>query len=128
MILFDTNIFIYLFLGSRSAEEMFEKYQERAMSAISLIELYDGAQRSSDEEQKWVRKLSENVELIPIEENVSIYAGELMAEEREKGKKNPILTADLLIAATALTHNIPLLTANAKDFKKYKGLKIIKFK
>ncbi|XVN41917.1 MAG: PIN domain-containing protein [Rickettsia endosymbiont of Argas persicus] len=34
-------------------------------------------------------------------------------------------THDLLIAATAITHNYPILTLNAKEFKRIHGLEVL---
>jgi tRNA(fMet)-specific endonuclease VapC len=42
-------------------------------------------------------------------------------------KANKIIDlADILIGATALTHNIPIATLNDKHFNRIKGLEIIK--
>jgi len=40
-------------------------------------------------------------------------------------KANKISFADAVIAATAMVHNLTLLSHNAKDFKKIRGLRII---
>ncbi|MEZ4808518.1 MAG: hypothetical protein R2815_13730 [Flavobacteriales bacterium] len=39
-------------------------------------------------------------------------------------KENGVHLADHLIAATAIAHNVPLLTLNAKHFKGIKGLQL----
>lgn len=60
--------------------------------------------------------------ILPINENISERWGTLTAVQRRNGRQ--ITMADGLIAATALEHNLILVTRNVKDFDNL-GLTII---
>ena len=49
-------------------------------------------------------------------------AGEIIAKGRES--KVPILVPDAIIAATAIVHNITLITFNLKDFESVTNLSL----
>lgn len=60
--------------------------------------------------------------IIAIDEAVAIHWGVLVAESGMKGHILP--TIDSLLAATALTHALTIVTRNSKDFHHH-GLKIL---
>mgnify|MGYP001559457641 FL=1 len=71
----------------------------------------------SEREQKVIDLYLLQSEILPVTLPIARRAG-LLARTRRKGKP------DLIIAATALEHNIPLLTRNTKDFR-ISGLKLL---
>lgn len=127
MILLDSNIYIYVALGKKGACELYQN-EATAMSTITAMELYDGSLTADEEEQEFIKDLLETETILPFTKEIALMAGELRAERRKYGKTSRRQVADVIIAATAIAHNIPLLTANEKDFKKYKGLKLVTFK
>jgi toxin FitB len=56
-------------------------------------------------------------------DDVCLAWGNIRAEAAKRGKTLPVL--DALIAATALTHQLTLVTRNVGDFKVVAGLKLI---
>ena len=52
--------------------------------------------------------------VLPVTQEIGDLWGRLSAERQNKG--NPLAMADGLIAATALEHNLTLVTRNVKDF------------
>jgi predicted nucleic acid-binding protein len=59
----------------------------------------------------------------PLTEDVLWKAAEVFQDLRKRGE--PTGENDLWIAATALVAGQPVVTANAKDFRKIRGLQVL---
>jgi tRNA(fMet)-specific endonuclease VapC len=92
--------------------------QEVAMSAITRGELARGFLRRIDWEN-----FCTGFTVYPLTEEVLWKAAEVFQYLRKRGE--PTGENDLWIAATALVAGQPLVTANAKDFKKIRGLQVL---
>lgn len=75
----------------------------------------------SREEKLFTRFLS-GIVVLGITDEICQTFGKLRAEQRKVGVI--IDNFDLLIASTALVHDLTILTDNVKHFKKIKGIKI----
>jgi tRNA(fMet)-specific endonuclease VapC len=86
------------------------------ISAITLAELYTWTSRSgaSPRRLQGVRYLLRDLRVLDVTPDVSYRFGELQAALLDIGKPAPEM--DLLIAATALVHNLTLVTHNSKDY------------
>ena len=82
-----------------------------ACCPVNVAEIYAGVRPK--EEPSTTAFLS-TLEYYPISFATSRLAGELKRDFRKKGKT--LSLTDTLIAATALTHRLPLITDNTKDF------------
>lgn len=99
--------------------------EEQFTSAVVLGELYQGAFRSPS-----VARHLENIEkrILPAVTVLSFDApaarvyGEIRARLEASGR--PLADADLQIAATALAHDLELVTGNLKHFSRVPGLRI----
>ena len=96
-----------------------------AISIVSAAELYDGVVngRNPERDEAALRIFLSGFELIdPDLETCRIFA-------REKGRLRaagtPIGDFDLLIGATALRHNLTLLSNNRRHFGRLPGLNIL---
>jgi tRNA(fMet)-specific endonuclease VapC len=88
------------------------------MSVVTRGELARGFSRRTDWEG-----FCECFTIHPLDEDVLWKAAEVFQELRKRGA--PTGENDLWIAATALATNQPLVTANAKDFQKVRGLLVL---
>jgi tRNA(fMet)-specific endonuclease VapC len=99
--------------------------EARAMvSSVAAFELWYGAAKSarSESNARLVDAfLSGPVTLLAFDSEDAKVAGRLRAELEAVGK--PIGSYDLLIAAQALRHQLTLITANAREFGRVKGLR-----
>jgi predicted nucleic acid-binding protein len=86
---------------------------------VTRIEVRAGAH--SDEQIATYRLLSRFINL-DLDSAVADKAGEIIAYGKQSNQ--PILVPDAIIAATALVHNITLLTFNAKDFQNVVNLSL----
>lgn len=94
-------------------------------SEITRFELCFGAQLRADAPLFWARIQRELLPLVtwlPVDALVSARAGEIAAQQRLSGR--PSGTVDPLIAATALTKGVPLVTRNVRHFDRIDGLQL----
>lgn len=110
--LLDTSVLI----GAESPGEL-----EGAISAASLAELHFGVlvAGSDDERARRSQRLGiveATFDPLPVDAAVAREWGRLTAAVVARGGKPRRRAVDLVIAATANVHQVPLLTWNAKDF------------
>lgn len=116
-ILIDSNIVIY------SAEK---EYQDLALwlrkknilvSDITRLEVL-GYWQLQWEDQDFFKKFFDRCTSLPINEKIVLKAIDLRQQMR-------MSLGDALIGATAIFHQLPLVTANTKDFKHIEELSLI---
>ena len=110
--LFDTSVLI----GAESPGEL-----NGAISAASLAELHFGVlvTDSKDERARRSQRLGvieATFDPLPVDAAVAREWGRLAAAVVSRGGKPRRRALDLVIAATANVHQVPLLTRNPKDF------------
>jgi predicted nucleic acid-binding protein len=81
-------------------------------SAINVAEVYGGLRPG--EEQATATFLA-GLRILEVSNAIAVRAGSLQSEYRRRGQTRSL--ADMLVAATALEHDLQLLTDNARDFK-----------
>lgn len=123
--LIDTNIAIFYMKGrfnlvlkfdNTSAENCF-------ISEITLAELKFGVEKSEKPEKnkKALDNFLTGVQILPIFHSLDLYARE---KARLQKAGTPIDDFDLLIAATAITHKLVMVTNNTNHFKRVTGIKL----
>jgi len=87
-----------------------------SLSVVTLEEVsYGLAWRPNPEIHVWFETfLSESCTILPVSGVIARRAGELRGTFRGGGQQRT--QADMLIAATAQVHQLPLVTRNARDF------------
>ena len=98
--------------------------QGLGLSVVSAAELWEGAYFSRDPKrsQETLEAFLSGVDTLGLDEEVCKRFGQLRGSMRKR--RQTIGDFDLLIAATALHHNLTLLTNNRKHFDGIAGLKI----
>ena len=96
-----------------------------AVSVVTLAELLEGVERSSDPGRARValNAFIAGVHVLPAAENTARAFGELSAKMRAAG--NHPGDFDVLIAATAIEHGLIVLTTDVDDFSRFPDLEII---
>ena len=124
MILLDTSVLIEMFLMQDKSATFFyqlsKSQNDFSISIITHFEIFRGSDASQD---VFWKNFLKNVELIPFDLVSSNEAAFLYKQLRAQNKM--IDFADLLIAATALAHNLDLATLNIRDFSKIQNLRIL---
>jgi len=81
------------------------------ISPVTHLELYAGLQ---PHEEYAGRKLLSRFQTIPVDAEIGQRAGQLIRQQKAQGRA--LSVPDALIAATALQHNLTLVTFNPGDF------------
>lgn len=94
------------------------------ISSITVAELFYGAFNSSNTNNnlKVVTGLTQNINILNFDPKTGQEFGRIKAELKKSGKI--INDSDLFIAATAITHQMTLVTNNENHFERIKNLPI----
>lgn len=104
-----------------------EKYTKipsgrHSISAATYAELSIGENLSSERNES-LRKIQENLDVLPIDKKVAAKVGEIIAKLKRRGER--IGVNDAYIAATALVHDKSVLTGNSKHFQRIEDLEVV---
>jgi predicted nucleic acid-binding protein len=80
---------------------------------FGILLLARGARRSKLE--RWFEEGVGRIQCLPWDSTVGLRWAQLLADLRRRGR--PMSVKDSLIAASALTHDLALVTLNQRDFK-----------
>lgn len=124
-VLIDSDVLIWFMRGHPKAVAALETAGDWYVSAVSYMELIQGCRNKA--ELKAVQKALKSVDdgVLPVTQAISDLACTLV---EKYSLSHSVHLADALIAATALHHGLPLLTANIKHFLAIEALKIKTFK
>ena len=94
---------------------------ESAIAAVTLAELAAGPHATGDDRERARRQdrlqwAAAMWEPLPLDAEASRAYGRVFAATRAAGRSSRTRRADLLIAATAAAHGLPLYTRNPGDF------------
>ena len=123
--LVDTDVLIWHLRGFRQATEKLDSYSTLIISAVTYMELLQGLRNKAE-----MKALQQSLEMrhtqrMPLTPAITDKATALM---EDRVLSDGLQMADALIAATALEHQLNLLTGNAKHFSAIPALKIERFK
>ena len=112
--IFDTDVMIWAFRGNTKALDAIDAATERAISAVTYMELLQGV-RNKQELISMKRFLSTlGFSVLPVTANISSRALSIM---ENTALRSDLGVCDALIFATALDLGDKLLSGNAKRFK-----------
>ena len=115
--LLDSNILIYAANQQMPEIEAMVTSAENAVASVVQIEVYGFPGLKADEKAA-LDVLFRRLTIQPLDTVVIERAITLRQQRKMK-------LADAIIAATALVHDLPLVTRNIGDFKHVAGLKLI---
>ncbi len=126
--LLDTNACIALINGKPACvRSRFQKAAaagaEMTVSSVVAFELWYGVAKSAHPDVNAARVetfFAGPIRILPFEEADAKAAGKIRAAMESVGR--PIGAYDLLIAGQALRHEMTLVTANIREFRRVKGL------
>jgi tRNA(fMet)-specific endonuclease VapC len=123
--LLDTNIISAYLKGDQRVFNRFIQHGGGlATSTICAGELYSWVCRANANPKHLValQDVLSEVSLVPLDHDVARKFGEVRAALLDQGRPTPEL--DLLIACTALTHDLTLVTHNVQDFAHVPDLRV----
>jgi len=112
--IFDTDVMIWAFRGNAKALDSIDAADERAISAVTYMELLQGVRNRREmlEMKRFLGRLGFSV--LPVDVNVSNRAVAIM---EETALKSDLGVCDALIFGTACEKGETLLSGNQKHFK-----------
>ena len=123
--LIDTDVIIWHMRGNEKARDYLDSNPRFRISVVTYMELVQGM-RNKRELQALRRALRNwKAEIIYINEEISSKA---MFYVEQHYLSHAVQLADALIAATAVSHGLSLLTGNDKHYKILKEVNIKKFR
>lgn len=124
LVLLDTSILIEYYRKKDKSKtvlfHLFHAYSIFAVSAVTHFEIYTG---SSNEQIDFWNEFFQEITVLPFNAEVSKEAANIDAALKKKRKQ--IAVPDLFIAATAIHHNIPLVTLNKKHFERVDKIQLV---
>lgn len=130
-LILDTNVFIRFERNKQTVDfSLWEKYGDVYISAMTVSELLVGVHKANTETRKvkrsaFVEAILSRIPSLDFTSSIARIHSDLYADLSNKGQL--IGPHDLIIAATAIAHGYPLLTANISEFERVSGLEVIAF-
>ena len=124
--LIDTNIIIYRLKNMGNINENFLNHRNDriSVSVVSYGEMVFGAKKSKAAEKnlQTVNEIKNLFPIIDITPDIMDVFGEIKAQTQKIGR--PSDDMDLLIAATAISNDLILVTHNTKHFEHIQNIKL----
>ena len=124
--LLDSNIVIPQLQNDTETLKLLERLVQEGVliSVISLMEAYQGVilDPRPDHARSQFHVLLRGIDVIPVSESIALRCTEIRAELQRNGKRVRPRALDLLITATAIEHNLTLVTRNQADYADTSGL------
>ena len=124
IIMVDTSILIDFYRKTDKTNSVWVELVRQgytcAISVITKYEIYSGA---TQHQLNFWNSVLQAITVIPFDESSVDSAVDINTNLKRKRKQIDI--ADLLIAATAVAHNLPFATLNKKHFNRIDGLHVI---
>ena len=124
-ILVDSDVLIWTLRGNPKALAHMQELADWHISAVSYMELAQGCRNKTELKAMQKAFKSASSDVLPITMAISDLACQLVEAH---ALLHSLYMADALIAATAISYSLPLLTANTKHFAAVAGLKVQTFK
>jgi predicted nucleic acid-binding protein len=121
----DTDVLIWYMRGNVKAKKTIDKLDSFYISVVTYMELVQGMRNKIELSSMRQFMRAHKVQVLYITEEISTKA---MIYVEQNYLSSSMQLADALIAATATSNGLPILTANDKHYKVIKELEINKFR
>jgi len=122
--LVDTDVLIWHLRGNYRATQRLDQLDKLTISAITYLELLQGVRNRAEMVAIQKSLARRNAERLPLTPTITERATTLM---ESLSLSHGLQLGDALIAATALEHNLTVLTANTKHFAAIENLQVERF-
>lgn len=120
----DTTIFVEHLRKKNKLNSELAKLPNNSILFVSSVTVFELLTGATDSEKKFdIEEVLSDVFIIEFDRSVAERAAKIY--RNLKGKNLMIEFRDIFIAATALTHNLPIKTLNTKHFNRIDGLELL---
>lgn len=130
-VIFDSSEIIAIERNREQAETIIAGREDElfGISVVTVAELLHGAERADTEmrrlkRQAFVEKIIELFPVFPFDTSVARIYARIWASLASKALT--VGAHDMIIAATAISHDFTVITSNTRDFEKIEGLRLEK--
>ena len=128
MYLLDSDVIIHHLNGRDRAQEFLENLMNEPVhiSSVTFMEVVEGIPLNADPElasRRWQILLG-GIVLLPFDEAEATRAAQARRDMRAQNLSVRARVLDIMIAATALEHELVLATNNPADYRGISGLQI----
>jgi len=125
--LLDSDIVIYHLNGVVQAINLLDQLagDGMAMSAVTYMEVLQGPGSRTAEQQERLSVLLNLVPVLPMTEAEALRCADIRLALAAEGKRVRSRALDLIVAATALEHNLTMVTNNVSDYADIPGLLVL---
>lgn len=122
--LVDTDVLIWHLRGYPQATQKLDSFSTLTISAVTYMELLQGLRSKAEMNALQQSLAMRHTQRLPLtaaitERAITLMEGMVLSDGLQLG--------DALIAATALEHQLPLLTGNVKHFSAIANLRVERF-
>ena len=126
----DSTFLIDVLRGADSVEDLISDLDASGaafVSAVTTMELFEGIHLAdpTEREQAAVETLLTDVNELPFDRECAMRAGRISADLTSAGTSVDV--ADVMIGATALVHERPVVTRNVDHFDRIEGIEVISY-
>lgn len=126
----DSTFLIDVLRGKASVEELLGEVDVSGppfVTSVTVMELYEGIYlaESTERERAVVEEMLDGINEIPFDRACGKRAGQINAELVAAGE--PIDETDVMIAATALDYDLPVVTRNVDHFDRIDGIDVVSY-
>lgn len=119
----DTSILIDYYRKKNKSKTKFVKLSDKFNFSISVIVKFEIQVGIKPNQQSFWNEVFQKVNILPLKERDIEIASQIM--KRLKSQNKIIGLKDILIGATAVSHELRLSTLNRKDFERIENLKLL---
>lgn len=122
--LLDTNIVIYLSQSDEEISQFIDGMSDRVfgVSVLTYLEALVGI--GGPEELSVLDFVFQKFLVLPLTEEIARRSATFLRTREKRSVRDPLF-ADVIIAQTALSLGIPLVTNNPKDFSRFRELRVL---
>ena len=125
MIMIDSDVLIWYMKGNANANKVIESLNGFSISVVTYMELVQGMRNKRELTLLRTALRKWNAKIFFINEDISAKAMFLVEQYY---LSNLLVLADALIASTAISNGVKLLTGNIKHYKVIKNIELKSFK
>ena len=113
--------------AARLLQDLLDRPDPVGISAITVMQLYHGVSRAAvpEAEAERIERALKGVATYDLTREIAARAGRMDGELVARGEA--IDPADVIVGATALYRNEPVVTRNARHFSRLKGLRLVSY-